>query len=504
MDYAHVHQNETQGEHWTHWSSTLFPVVVYYRDKSGEVWAHSYTYLSPDGKHDNAFVQHVNEHLISEVKKVFTEQLKQELKVVHFVSDGCRGQFKLRRQWFWLSSLEGKSGVEGRHRYFQSCHGESSSHGSWQPTVSCTCAFASLSPLPPSLSISCYFVGKGPSDGLGATYKSNMTAAELRGVYMVDTYAAFRWLMLKFVCPTRRKSKHKKERHSVKKHNFFYVPQHGECEVEDKTNVIGNLRRKRTKEMEGGSGSKSMEHFDYLAPGNLQNVIYRWLSHSCPKCIDGKYSQCSALRANENVPKTMLISEKSHSGAAEGKAILRERVENTRCKLKVGQFVALWQEQDSKGNCHNIAKVAKAPRKSVTGELVGSGNVQHSQYWVVEVYWGERVAQGKSKPDMYKFDAGECCEKTNDMCGSAVGCSKVHSHKVFLDVVLPRLDLCMVLHGVKKQSRTMRKRKRQQQEDNAISADTPEFWVLPPGSRQSIMTAISDDVQAGVSYTRYT
>ena len=104
MDYAHVHQNEVQGnemqqqliaagsitsldlyidnsplchfnvphttgDHWTHWTSTLFPVVVYYRRKAGQVWAFSYSYLSHDGKHDNSFVQHVNEHLIEEILK---------------------------------------------------------------------------------------------------------------------------------------------------------------------------------------------------------------------------------------------------------------------------------------------------------------------------------------------------------------------------------------------------------------------------------------------------
>jgi hypothetical protein len=49
-------------------------------------------------------------------------------------------------------------GIEGRHRFFKSCH------------------------------------GKGLSDGLGATYKSSMAAAELRGTYMKDTMAAFKWL----------------------------------------------------------------------------------------------------------------------------------------------------------------------------------------------------------------------------------------------------------------------------------------------------------------------
>ena len=108
-------QNETQGEHWTHWSSTIFPVVVYYKDKGGTVWAHAHTYLSADGKHDNQFVQHVNAHLIGEVKVLMEEQ-GDKMEVCHFVSDGCRGQFKLRRQWFWLSKSVKDLGVETRHR----------------------------------------------------------------------------------------------------------------------------------------------------------------------------------------------------------------------------------------------------------------------------------------------------------------------------------------------------------------------------------------------------
>ena len=60
-----------------------------FRNARGQVWAFSYSYLSPDGKHDNSFVQHVNEHLIEEIKNVFKEELKRVLEVVHFVSDGC-------------------------------------------------------------------------------------------------------------------------------------------------------------------------------------------------------------------------------------------------------------------------------------------------------------------------------------------------------------------------------------------------------------------------------
>ena len=72
---CHFNVLYTTGDHWTHWTLTRFScVAVNYRRKDGQVWAFSYSYHSPDGKHDSSFVQHVNEHLIEETKKVFKEE----------------------------------------------------------------------------------------------------------------------------------------------------------------------------------------------------------------------------------------------------------------------------------------------------------------------------------------------------------------------------------------------------------------------------------------------
>ena len=48
-----------------------------------------------------------------------------------------------------------------------------------------------------------------------------------------------------------------------------------------------------------------------------------------------------------------------------------------------------------------------------------------------------------------------------------------------------------------------RARKRQRKEP-AAQTNKPEFWMLPAGTKQKILTTISSDVQAGVSYWRYT
>ena len=308
-----------------------------------------------------------------------------------------------------------------------------------------------------------------------------MSAAELRGVYMIDTYAAFRWLRSKFSVPARRKSNHKKERHSISHHTFFYVPQHGEAAAEDTANVLGQLNRKRTKEMEGGAGSNSMEHFDFIATGNVSNIVQRWVSHTCVPCLDGNFGKCTEAGTGENKPKEMIVKEKSYSGASESKALERERTDDTVGKLEVGQFVALWQGSGTSGSSYTVARVAKMPRKSKAGELVGGAHVVSGQSWLVEVHWGELVKQHKKAPEMYKFEQGEFCEKTNDMCGSALGCSKIHSDLVFVSVIQPPLDLTMEQANKQRASRRQQKQhKIQAAKQQQPASSAPEFWLLPP------------------------
>jgi hypothetical protein len=85
MSYSHIHNGETQGEHWEHWSTTLFNTIVYaHRDnpegmKVGKgVWATAEPFVSADRKHSNEFVRYCNEILI---KKWLA--INPKLKAVH-------------------------------------------------------------------------------------------------------------------------------------------------------------------------------------------------------------------------------------------------------------------------------------------------------------------------------------------------------------------------------------------------------------------------------------
>jgi hypothetical protein len=126
MNYSHVHNSETQGEHWEHWSTTLFNTVVYSHRgnppgyKEGRaVWATAEPFVSPDRKHSNEFVQHCNNILIEKLKKNI-----KGLKTVHLWSDGCKGQFKQKKQWEWLTAAAKEHGITITHNFFQSCHGK--------------------------------------------------------------------------------------------------------------------------------------------------------------------------------------------------------------------------------------------------------------------------------------------------------------------------------------------------------------------------------------------
>ena len=334
--------------------------------------------------------------------------------------------------------------------------------------------------------------GKGPSDGLGATYKSGMTAAELRGHYMADTLTAFRWLQQKF---KKKKEQRKKKKHAVKEHTFYYVPQQGE--KAEGANILPELDRKRQADMVGGAGMQTMGHFDFRATGTVGSVQMRWLSHSCAACLRGCYGECDKQKAqaSDNVAKQLLVQEASYSGAAAGKAALRERVDEVKGKLAVGQIVALF----TGGGEFALAKIVQLPRKAKVGEMVVGHRAVHGNSWVVEVDWSSGVAgstaQGSRK---FKFEVGDMCGKTECMCGSALNCTKRHSHLAYVDSVLPPLELGMVKEG--SSSRRLRKRQKQQQQ----ATNKPEFWVLPPGSKQELMRTMAADIEAGVTYTRHT
>lgn len=325
-----------------------------------------------------------------------------------------------------------------------------------------------------------------------------MSAAEAMGVYMAKTVNAFVWLAKKFSTPSRRKSKHKKERHSIYAHHFYYVPAYGEVvdpEVASahQSNILPCLDRGRKKEMAGGEGI--IGNFEYIGGGGNGMLRYRWLSHSCQSCLTGKFDACDLGSAS---PKIMsaAVAEKSRSGAAEATAVIKERVGRFKDKIKAGMFVALYQQIDEDNRKFVIAQVAKPCRRSVKGEKIGNSRAQSAQKWVMEVHFGERQRTNKGGTVKYKFESGECCTETYDNCGEVKGCRLRHTDKVFVDAVLPPLPISMVRHGNAKPKR----KKKQRTQSGAGAGHTtaaPVFHILPPGDEQKVLATLSSDLQNG-------
>ena len=95
----------------------------------------------------------------------------------------------------------------------------------------------------------------------------------------------------------------------------------------------------------------------------------------------------------------MCVTQKSYSSAAEGKAILGKRTEDTAEKLKMGQFVAAWSDEKPG---FVVLKIAKPPRKAKRDEVINGQPTNHGQYMTVEVEWGER--KKGTRVDEYDFD----------------------------------------------------------------------------------------------------
>ena len=143
LDFAEnlkfVIQDEIQSYHWHQQTCSLHPVVIYYK-RNNILCDKSLCIVSDDLDHDTSFVYKVMSVTISFLK----EKLNPEMKLVHYFSDGCSGQYKNYKNFL---------NVCLHHHDF---------------SVSCTWSFFATSH------------GKSPCDGIGGTIKRLVTRASLQ------------------------------------------------------------------------------------------------------------------------------------------------------------------------------------------------------------------------------------------------------------------------------------------------------------------------------------
>lgn len=117
----------------------MHPVVVYYRNDNDSISHKSFVFLSESIKHDAEFVFIVITQLINWLKSQFNHVNK-----ITYCSDGCKSEYKNCKNLFNLSQHFSNFGI----------------HAEWLFTATAH--------------------GKGPSDGVGATFKRLAIVESLR------------------------------------------------------------------------------------------------------------------------------------------------------------------------------------------------------------------------------------------------------------------------------------------------------------------------------------
>ena len=88
-NYSVPVQDAVQGWYFSKQQCTLHPIVIYYRDSLGKLQVMNLAFVSDDLNHDTCFVYDLQKLLCLHIKTHLPD-----VKLVHYFSDGCAGQYK--------------------------------------------------------------------------------------------------------------------------------------------------------------------------------------------------------------------------------------------------------------------------------------------------------------------------------------------------------------------------------------------------------------------------
>ena len=443
---------------------------------SGEeyVWADSHIFMSPDLKHSNKMHQHAIEQLLEHYKPLFDAQ-GHPIEHVHIWSDGCAGQFKNRREFFWLTTGRTKYGLWMTHNFFQSCH------------------------------------GKGPSDSEAGVCKTGLNQSELLGTYHADSKAAYDWCAKNLSKPieyTQADLGHK-QRHSIRQRKFWFVD-------------IGDVDHHDIVDPCPLDGSKS--HFRFLGLEDCQ-VIYGEFSCYCPHCFRRQFTNCErkcvfslclfltgVFIHRQTRPwrkKTMHLREHGRQAtrSTDAKVFLQERaltfLKDAPPKSFVPVFVhpahrdVRWHPDDPNderecpyevGQIIRSRQVTSGRGEQIEGEWVGR------QTKVVDLYFLEAVKPGET----YKFQntpLEDDCPNLYQKCGpkrkeeDGGPCYKRHVRTVRLSALRPPCGL-----DVLRDTRRVSARNRNNRaETDQVRPTTVVTLSMPLGTKQVLENTLKED-----------
>ena len=434
MNYSHVHPDETQGEFWTHVQTTVLPIICY-RLIDGEVWAESHVFLSDDLKHDNDFVRHCIGVLVEHLKGGGVT-----INAIHFWSDGCGAQFKLKKQFYFISQPEiflpngDIFAVTMSHYFFCSCH------------------------------------GKGPSDAETAVTKSKGRVLEGNGNYMAYPIEFYHGVKEKLEGDLTLKGQ--KQRHTLKRREYYYVPG-------------TDVKRIATK-FDGLDGEVSCNH-QFKGTGQLGKGKRRRNPCACSGCFQFDPSTCKQPHFNQE-PQPFDISMDTIADTRTLDEMLTERSVRLGRRIKsspgqgVGSAVALYLDAPSGQPQWTLGEVAGAPRHREKGDVI-HGLVQRKSDkdndMVVKVFKYDRAKdpEGKNRALFeHPSKKKEKCDKWPHKCK----CDKWHAELEHAVSIRPPFVTKAQVSGRKR-------------DFAAVTIRDKELLMLAPGIAQKIDQCCAED-----------
>lgn len=153
-NYAFVVQNAASGFHWNNNTSTIYPVVIYFKENN-ELVHRSLVIISDCNNHDSVAV-----YVFSKIITDFIKSINDNPDNIYYFSDGAPQQFKNFKNFVNLYYHKDDFGIRAEWHFFATAH------------------------------------GKGPCDGIGGTVKRMAARASLQlpvDQQITTSYELYQW-----------------------------------------------------------------------------------------------------------------------------------------------------------------------------------------------------------------------------------------------------------------------------------------------------------------------
>lgn len=122
-NYSFIVQDQAQAYYWTKNNCTIHPTAIYYKQENKLVHE-SLCFLSDDLKHDTSIVHVFQDRIVDFIKRKLPH-----IQRVHYISDGCPGQYKNCNNFLYLCQHLSKYELSATRSFFATSHGKSPCDG---------------------------------------------------------------------------------------------------------------------------------------------------------------------------------------------------------------------------------------------------------------------------------------------------------------------------------------------------------------------------------------